>query len=240
MAPVASPQVDSNGSRTKWNVSSLHELVVSPGSKEEKVGYYADWADAYDREVTDNGYTGPMEVARTMVSALAAIKKQDSEQPDVTTNVVRILDAGCGTGLSGEMLIKAAEEQKYDASFEMVGLDYSPEMLDVAKEKKVYVDVKVADLNEPLQLDGQLFDFIISAGVFLDGHCGPPALVNILDVLAPGGLAVVSVRNESYEDDKDDYSKVISSIGCKVCDNIVKPYFGPVVANYITICKEKV
>ena len=39
-----------------------------------------------------------------------------------------VLDMGCGTGTLTEMLA--------DRGFEMIGIDYSPEMLEIAIEKK--------------------------------------------------------------------------------------------------------
>lgn len=221
-----------------WSFSSLHSRLLSPGSKQDKIDGYAEWAASYDRDVTNNDYRGPTSATNIVMSLLDEKKKQESEEQVVTEAVVRVLDAGCGTGITAEVLTKAALAQK-DMRFSIVGLDYSPEMLELAKQKNLYADVRAADLNEPLQVDGQLFDFAISTGVFMDGHCGPSALVNVLNVLAPGGCAVITVRNESYEQEKMNYTKAISSVGCKISGNVVMPYLGPVVANYITISKGK-
>jgi predicted TPR repeat methyltransferase len=57
----------------------------------------------------------------------------------------RILDAGCGTGLVGEIL-------KCKGFDDVVGIDFSPSMLDQAAEKGVYRSLELADLTQILHM----------------------------------------------------------------------------------------
>ena len=54
---------------------------------------YTAWSDSYDKEVNENGYVTPLRVAEAL----------DRHVLDKNTTV---LDYGCGTGLSGQALLK--------------------------------------------------------------------------------------------------------------------------------------
>ena len=54
---------------------------------------YDDWADSYDAEVGSYGYASPMRTAQALAQFLPSTG--------------RILDFGCGTGLSGAALKQA-------------------------------------------------------------------------------------------------------------------------------------
>eukprot|EP00775_Hariotina_reticulata_P003794 gene3794-4052_t len=65
-----------------------------------------------------------------------------------------LLDIGCGSGLSGEALSEAGHA--------WVGLDISPDMLDVAVEREVEGDVLLSDMGQGLPLRQGVFDGAIS------------------------------------------------------------------------------
>lgn len=228
MAPTITQESDKNF-KADWNCSSLHERLISPGSKEEKINAYAEWADTYDQDVMENDYRAPRSASELVLGII------ESDESMKSLSKFSLLDAGCGTGLTCETLVKMAAEK--NIHFDLVGLDYSPDMVELAREKGVYNDLQMADLNETMPVDGREFDFCIATGVFLEGHCGPPALVNILAGVKPGRYAVISVRNESFKPKEVEYLKVIADAGCSLLSNSVKPYLGPVVANYLTIRK---
>lgn len=75
------------------------------------------------------------------------------------TPIQRLLDLGCGTGLSG-----AAFD---DLSAEMIGVDLSEKMLDAARQKGLYQELRVADLIEILHEDGPPFDGFVAADVLV-------------------------------------------------------------------------
>lgn len=68
-----------------------------------------------------------------------------------------ILDIGCGSGLSGEVL------EEYD--YEWVGVDISPSMLDVAREREVEGDLFLMDIGQGFGFRPGCFDGAISISV---------------------------------------------------------------------------
>ncbi len=69
----------------------------------------------------------------------------------------RILDLGCGTGLTGEKFRSCAKE--------LIGIDISPQMIAIAKEKNIYNQLKIIDVKEALTEFHHL-DLILAADVF--------------------------------------------------------------------------
>ena len=80
------------------------------------------------------------------------------------SKTMKILDAGAGTGMVGEELLKLGYTN-IDA------LDYCQEMLDVAKEKKIYKKMICAALcEEPvIEISTGEYDGVISCGTFVVG-----------------------------------------------------------------------
>ena len=74
-----------------------------------------------------------------------------------------LLDAGCGTGLSGPYLRALG----YDA---IEGLDFSEEMLAIARRRNAYSELKQAVLGETLPWPDGHFAAFLSTGVFTEGH----------------------------------------------------------------------
>lgn len=69
------------------------------------------------------------------------------------------LDLGCGTGLSGESFT--------DLVGELSGVDISPKMIEIAKEKGIYQSLVASDVNEFLVQDTRNYDFFLAADVFI-------------------------------------------------------------------------
>lgn len=97
------------------------------------------------------------------------------------------LDMGCGTGLAGEAFRPICDR--------MVGVDVSPEMVDLASRKNVYDRLAAADLSAFLALEepGQ-YDLVLAADVFV--YCSDlgPIAAAVSRVLAPGGLFAFTVE----------------------------------------------
>jgi SAM-dependent methyltransferase len=135
----------------------------------DAVEHYRDWAAHYDHDVFEVlGFTGTHRVADLLAEHVA----------DRGASVV---DLGCGTGVAG---VRLAEH-----GFTAVdGVDISPDMLAVARERGVYRRLLVADLNVPGSVDGH-YDASVSAGTFTTGHVGAGALPSIVAMLRPGAVA---------------------------------------------------
>lgn len=105
----------------------------------------------------------------------------------------RVLDLGCGTGLSGEIIKTFAEQ--------LVGIDLSAKMLEEAGKKNIYDELHVGDFTELLKNKYQQyppFDLIIAADVL--GYIGDLATVfeRCAAVLKPGGLWVFSIEKTTH------------------------------------------
>ena len=106
----------------------------------------------------------------------------------------RILDAGAGTGLVGECLVKAGFEN-------LVAMDLSKGMLEEAKGKKLYREFHQMALGGTLGFATDEFDAVISVGVFTLGHAPASAFEELVRVTKPGGHIVFSLRTDVYETD---------------------------------------
>ena len=139
---------------------------------------YADWADTYESEfVAANGYVLHLNVARAFVEA-------GGQGP--------VLDMGAGTGIGGVALAERGVA-------EIDGTDISPEMLEQAAKKGVYRRLFAGDILAGLDVPDATYPGIVSAGTFTLGHVGPEGLGEVVRLLAPGGLAVIAVRDAHFE-----------------------------------------
>ena len=145
---------------------------------EDSVRLYRDWAESYEDDfVAENGYELHAHVARIF-------QAQGGRGP--------VLDIGAGTGICGAALAQAGIGP-IDA------MDISAEMLAQAKTKGVYGALIEADILAGLPIDTGRYAGVVSSGTFTHGHVGPEALHEVLRIMAPGGLAVLSVNAEHFE-----------------------------------------
>ena len=129
--------------------------------------------------------------------------------------VHNVLDAGCGTGLVGEAIFKLYGHCNL---LNVYGGDLSPDMLEKAKTKNVYGDLKIVNLKEQLPYQPEFFDSIISSGTFLQGHCGPECIPNIIRVLKRNCYFVTTVRTKFYEETKSEWERQIKECGCELIE----------------------
>jgi predicted TPR repeat methyltransferase len=114
---------------------------------------------------------------------LVALLQQAGIMPDGTR---RVLDLGCGTGLSGVALKPFARR--------LEGLDLSPRMLAEAAKRGVYDALHEADLLAWLPRQHAAFEVIAAADVL--NYLGDlaPAFAAMAGALRPGGLAAFSLE----------------------------------------------
>jgi len=148
-------------------------------SQEELEELYRIWAENYDHDVVEViGYVGHS------ITTELLLKYVDNSKS-------KILDAGCGTGLVGEILHK----KKFN---NIVGIDFSKSMLGQALKKNVYQSLDLADLTEKLTFKDNTFDAIICAGTFTCGHVGPEAFLELIRVTKTGGYISFTVRDQEW------------------------------------------
>lgn len=106
------------------------------------------------------------------------------------TGAARLLDLGCGTGLSGESL--------RDMVGHATGVDLSEGMLDIAHEKEVYDDLYVGDAEGFLEAaaeDGtEPWDLIVATDVLPYVGRVEPLFAGAAACLAPGGCFAFSTE----------------------------------------------
>ena len=140
---------------------------------------YDRWARTYDR---DRNPQTAMEEADT----LALVAPSAGE---------RILDAGCGTGRYCRLF------REFQA--DVVGIDFSDEMLDIAKKTLPDVAFHHMDLTRPLLFDAASFDKVNCAQTLKHLADIRPALKEFSRVLKPGGALTFSVAHPDMN--WDDY-----------------------------------
>jgi len=101
---------------------------------------------------------------------------------------VRILDVGCGTGTLLADLARCGAKS-------LAGADLAPRILDVAREKLLAahatVDLRVADVEEPLPWPPESFDVVTLTGALHHFYRPHAALDDIYRVLAPVGRLLI-------------------------------------------------
>jgi predicted TPR repeat methyltransferase len=154
------------------------EQVYAAKSPDELSLAYAAWAAGYDRDTLAAGYCLPFQV-------LAWVSRY------VKPEAGPLLDAGCGTGLSGPYL----KALGYDR---IAGLDFSEEMLRLAGSRGGYDDLRRATLGEVLPWADDHFAAFFSTGVFTEGHAPASSLDELCRITRPGGIAIFTVRDKIF------------------------------------------
>eukprot|EP00752_Nemacystus_decipiens_P000706 g706.t1 len=142
--------------------------------------HYDRWAVEYERDLMAAGYRYPPVAAALVARHLA-------------TDAV-ILDGGCGTGLVGEALAAVGYR-------DVIGLDLSEGMLDVARAKGCYRRLIHGALGETIEgVKPESLDACVSFGVLTPGHAPPEAFLGMLAAVKPGGLLIFSVSRPAWEE----------------------------------------
>ena len=98
-----------------------------------------------------------------------------------------VLDAGCGTGLCGPLLVPYARR--------LVGVDLSEGMLALAKEKHVYDALIKSELTDHLRDHSAAFDLIVSADTLVYfGDLGS-VVAAAAGALRPNGLFIFTLEH---------------------------------------------
>jgi predicted TPR repeat methyltransferase len=157
----------------------IHVKILSAASTGELMEVYDGWAARYDDELLEEwGYTSPQ-------------KAVDLLSESMKLSDLRVLDAGCGTGLVGSLLKVAGVPN-------ITGIDYSSGMLAKAQEKRIYDVLHMMDMNESLDLASNSFDAVTCIGTFTSTHVKPDAIRELVRVTRPGGSVIFTVRDDYW------------------------------------------
>ncbi len=159
--------------------SNMLERAYTVKSSDDIKRLYRDWADTYDEHLESGlGYRAP-ELLSSMLSRV------------VSNFESKILDVGCGTGLVGASLSTLGYTN-------LDGLDFSLDMLEVAREKRVYKNLIQADLNKKLKVKDAIYDAIICCGTFTRGHVGPDVLIELIRILKKRGPLACTINSSVW------------------------------------------
>ncbi|MFT3931284.1 MAG: tetratricopeptide repeat protein [Spongiibacteraceae bacterium] len=106
------------------------------------------FADSFDTVLGDVNYEAPQRIAEMVRVECGEARKQ-----------FEILDAGCGTGLCGPLVM--------DYASRLVGVDLSAGMLEKARQRGGYDELIKAEITSFMQSRGAAFDLILSADTLI-------------------------------------------------------------------------
>ncbi|NWH04043.1 class I SAM-dependent DNA methyltransferase [Desulfobacter latus] len=143
--------------------------------------YYNKWGKDYEDSVKNWDYDAPEK-------ATALLKEY--KQVDGT-----VCDAGCGSGLTGEALNAGGFKS-------IIGFDLSPDFAAVAKEKGVYEDVHIVNMNEkPFRYEDNQFANLICIGTLTYIEDVPEAVREFARITKPGGMVIFTHRTDMIDDE---------------------------------------
>jgi SAM-dependent methyltransferase len=156
------------------------DAATSAKSSQEIVEIYDSWAEDYERRILGNGYSTPA-VATWFFGRY--VKSEDGP----------VLDAGAGNGITGAILAPLGYR-------DLVGIDVSPRMLELARNKGVYKELREMELGGRLDFSDDAFGAVVSTGVFAAAHAPPESFDDLIRVTKPGGHMIFSVRTDVFEE----------------------------------------
>lgn len=180
------------------------QAVFAATNREELASSYDKWAMNYESDLV--GHAGPGEAVAELARYVA---------PNA-----RILDAGCGTGLVGQLLAESGYHN-------LEGLDLSTGMLAQARNKQCYRELHQQTLGETLDFADATFDAIIIIGVFVMAHVRSNAFDELLRITKPGGHIIFTLRPEFYENtDFKPKMEALVNQGLWTLVDVTEPFHG--------------
>ena len=146
--------------------------------------HYKDFAGGkYDDAIESYGYEAHKKIPEQILARCGGSSSSDP---------LRVLDLGCGTGLVARPFFQAAS-----ARFQVTGVDVTPEMT-ASCAKLPYARVLTATAQEALDgpLAGEVFDVVLVCGMMEFVEDPPPFLRQVASALADGGLLGLAVPHK--------------------------------------------
>ncbi len=154
------------------------QWIYSSSDSKELAERYDQWAKDYDVDLENEfGWVGP----RRAVDFFSRYVLKDA----------KILDAGAGTGLVGQMLAEYGYK-------DLTAMDLSEGMLEEARKKGVYRAFHRMVMGEHLDYGTSAFGAVISVGVLTLGHAPASSFDELIRITKLGGYTVFSLRPDVY------------------------------------------
>ena len=179
-------------------------------SKDKVLKYYDDWTKnaQFNQDMIDWEYTAP-------VNTVQLLDKYIHDKN------IKILDAGCGSGLAGIELKKRGFTSIY-------GVDFSKSMLNLIPNN-IYQTVELIDLNEPLKYNDNNLDVIICVGTLTYGHVKAHALDEFIRVTNKNGYICFTINEGIYTEYK--FDKKINELSKNKSWQVLKLYKSSYIVN---------
>ncbi|MGF7059017.1 MerR family transcriptional regulator [Brassicibacter mesophilus] len=143
---------------------------------------FDDWAKTYDTSIRKD--IGSLKIYKNYEEILETVYKKSVENINKDANNIKVLDIGVGTGnLSGKYLSKG---------YNIIGIDQSREMLNVAKQKFPNLKVRLGEFLK-IPFDNKEFNIIVSTYAFhhLNDAEKSLAIKEMIRVLKDNGKIVI-------------------------------------------------
>ena len=157
------------------------EAVPDRASDEYVRAVFNSFANSFDAKLAELGYDAPKLTAQAVAEALGPPQGN-----------LRVLDAGCGTGLCAPLLAPYA--------CSMVGVDLSAGMLQKAAARGLYQELVEGDLTGFLAERTAAFDLLVSADTLCYFGRLEAFAAAARNSLAPGGWLVFTVEGHGDAD----------------------------------------
>ena len=155
-----------------------HSYTAS--SPDEQQAVYDTWAVEYEKDLCEMGYRIPAVAAAVFCRF-------------VPLGSGPILDAGCGGGIQAEPLFLAGFGP-------FTGIDFSLGMLDVAREKGIYSNLRQMELGKLLDFENETFSVILSTGTITPRHAPPHSFDELLRIAKKDALFIFSLRDDPAQE----------------------------------------
>jgi predicted TPR repeat methyltransferase len=160
--------------------TELLEQLYHAEDPQEIAEIYSKWAKTYDTDLLEDAdYAAPQ-------CCLNILEKY------IPSQTACILDGGAGTGLFGQLL----HQRGYRS---IIGMDVSEGMLEEARKKNVYQELRQEVLGESLSFASNTFDAVASVGVFSPGQGPADAFDELIRVTKPGGYILFTLQAKFYD-----------------------------------------
>jgi predicted TPR repeat methyltransferase len=172
---------DRNGAGLRLMRLGATELAAMPPTYVSAL--FNQYAPKFEAALIDDlGYRGPALLFKAVLAARAAVRKPAFFR--------RAVDLGCGTGLAARAFAAQTDE--------IIGIDLSPRMIELARLTGLYAALEVAEIVEGLgSRPDASADLILAADVMVYVHDMVPLLREAARVLAPGGLLAFTAETHA-------------------------------------------
>ena len=187
--------------RRQWRIHGHLPLARLGGRRARAPQDYVEalfdgYADHYDQHLlVELGYAVP-----NLISAEVGALLGDDPLP-----LPSALDLGCGTGLLGVLLRSRVEQ--------LVGVDLSREMLQVARRRRVYDALHQGDLLAFLQRDRGRYALITAADVLVYIGALETLFERVAEHLTEGGRLIFTTEALSADSKDDDNGFALQPTG---------------------------